>query len=511
MNNQTIFEKKSLSLWLKDGILSDIPKLEEDIECDVCVVGAGITGILAAYRLNESGLKVALIDKQEPINLSSGNTTAKFTFQHHLFYGEMLKKHGLNKARLYYEAQLEGLNFVRELIEKHNISCDFKETSSIVYADNEDHFKEILEEKSAYEQLHIPHEIIRDLPLDLKGSGGLKVDGQFELNPVKFLDFLITYLLKNNVSVFKNTEAKTLEKDNEHMKVVTENQKVISCENVVITTAYPFFDGNGFYFTRLEALRSYLMAFPIKDPVEDQYMMISNANAPYSLRFSNTDGINYLLVGGQGHKVGQAHSEIDSYNRLIHFAEEHFKVDNSAYRWSAQDYKSVDGIPYIGHLTSKKENIFVATGFNKWGMSNGSFAGLLIKDLIKGTQSKYEALFNPSRGEIKGNLGHFVKANLNVAKELIKGKIASDEIELKDIQNDEGGIIKFKGKRVAAYRDHSGNLFLSDSTCTHMGCELVYNNAERTFDCPCHGSRFNFEGKVIEGVAIVDLKKITGE
>lgn len=451
METQNLFGKKSLSLWLKDGLSSSVSKLEDDIDCDVCIVGAGLTGIMTAYRLCESGLKVVIIDKETPMHLTSGNTTAKFTFQHHLIYSEILKRYDSNLAELYYEAQLEGLNYVRSLIDKHNISCDLKETSAIIYAENDEQFEEILNEKSAYEQLNIPHEIISDLPLNLKGSGGLKVDAQFELNPVKFSDFLITYISNNTVSVFKNTEAISLEEEDDYLKVVTGEQKIIKSKKVVIATGYPFFDGNGYYFTRLEAQRSYLMAFPIKEVVEDQYMLISNASKAISIRFSDTDGIKYLLVGGQGHKVGQADSEIQSYKQIADFADAQFKVSNPSYKWSAQDYKSVDHIPYIGKLTSKHENMFVATGFNKWGMSNGSFASLLISDLILGNKSKYEGLFDPSRGEVTDNIGDFLKVNLNVAKELIKGKIIANEKDLNDITNGEGGIIKYHGKRVAAY------------------------------------------------------------
>lgn len=508
MDKLDIFKEKNLSLWLKDGISSKIPKLEKDMNCDVCIVGAGITGITIAYMLNELGYKVVLIDKGLPFHLTSGNTTAKFTFQHGLIYSEIFKKYNLEKAKLYYESQLDGLNLVRTLIERHTISCDFKETSSIIYEEDEKEFNKILDEKGLYEKLGIPHELIHDLPFNINGSGGLKVDSQFELNPVKYLDFLIKYLLEKNVSIFKNTTAKCLVKDGINIKVVTNNDDIITCKNLVISTGYPFFGANGLYFTRLEAYRSYLLAFPTKEPLDDSYMMISNSQSPYSLRFSDTDGVHYLLVGGQGHKVGQVNSERESYKKLIDFAKNNFEVDDPVYRWSAQDYQSVDKIPYIGTLTSKYKNIFVATGFNKWGMSNGSFSGILISDLIKGKNSKYEDLFNPSRGEVKHNLGEFMKSNLNVAKELIKGKILPDEINLKDIKNDDGGIIKYNGKRIAAYRDYSGTLFLSDSTCTHLGCELEYNNAERSFDCPCHGSRFNFDGKVLEGPATKDLQKV---
>lgn len=508
MDTLNIFKNKNLSLWLKDSISSTLSKLEKDIDCDICIVGAGISGITTAYMLNELGYKVVLIDKDIPVHLTSGNTTAKFTFQHGLIYSEILKKYGLEKAKLYYESQLDGLNLVRTLIKRHNISCDFKEASSIIYGEDEKDFKKILIEKSLYEKLVIPHELTDYLPFNIKGIGGLKVDSQFELNPVKYLDSLIKYLLEKDVSIFKDTAAKYLVKDGENIKVVTDNNDIITCKNLVISTGYPFFGANGLYFTRLEAYRSYLLAFPTKEPLDDSYMMISNSQTPYSLRFSDTDGVHYLLVGGQGHKVGQVNSERESYKKLIDFAKNNFKVDDPVYRWSAQDYRSVDKIPYIGNLTSKYRNIFVATGFNKWGMSNGSFASILISDLIKGRDSKYKELFNPSRDEVKHNFNDFIKSNLNVAKELIKGKTLPDEISLKDIQNDEGGIIKYKGKRVAAYRDTSGTLFLSDSTCTHLGCELEYNNAERSFDCPCHGSRFNFDGTVLEGAATKNLKKV---
>lgn len=508
MNHFDGFQEKSVSLWLKEGLSRDYPTLTEDLICDVCIVGAGITGISTAYRLHQSGLNVVLVDRNAPVHLASGNTTAKFTFQHDLIYHTISKNYDLDKARLYYQSQLEGLNFVRSLIQKHAISCDFLETSAIVYAESEKKFAEILNEKSVYEQLNIPHEIIHDLPLNIAGTGGLKVDAQFGLNPVKYLDSLLSYLVENGVQVFANSEAKNFEKDGSTILVETSTQKRIRCKYLVIATAYPFHDRDGLYFTRLEASRSYLMAFPIQQTVNDDVMMISHSDSPYTLRFSHTDGVDYLVVGGQGHKVGQVDSEMECNKRIIDFAHANFQVDTPAFRWSAQDYRSLDQIPYIGQLTSEYENVFVATGFNKWGMSNGSFSSLLISDLINGVPSKYQELFDPLRGDVKSNLGSFAKSNLNVAKEFVKGKIVPDEMYLNELKNDQGGIVKYRNKRVAAYRDASGTLFLSDSTCTHLGCEVVYNDAERSFDCPCHGSRFNYDGKVIEGAATEDLKKV---
>ena len=508
MSNKSVFKKESLSLWLKDGISESFPSLKSNITCDICIVGAGLTGITLAYILSELDFDIVLIDSKTPMNLTSGNTTAKFTFQHDLIYSKIIETYGLEEAKLYYEAQVQGMEFVRNLIDKYRINCDFKHTYSMIYAENEEQYEEIEREYDAYNQLNIPCELVTELPYGITGIGGLKVYNQFCLNPVKYSNFLLKKIKDNNVRVFQNTNAIDLDMDDEFKRIITEDGYKISANKIVATTGYPFLDKIGLYYTRLEAYRSYLVAFPINYEIEDDGMLISNSVSPYSIRFSNTDGIRYVLVGGRGHKVGQESSAKESYNELIDFGQKHFNVEDIEYRWSSQDYQSPDKIPYIGKITSNYKDIFVATGFKKWGMTNSSFSAILLSALVSGKSSKFENLFNPSRKEVLDNLGGFMKANLNVAKELIKGKVLPDEIQLKDIGIDQGGIIKHNGNRVGAYRDMSGKLFLVDSKCTHLGCEVEYNNAERTFDCPCHGSRFTYEGKVIEGPAVLDLEQI---
>lgn len=509
MENIDVFEKEKLSLWLKDGIVNNFSTLSRDQTCDVLIVGAGITGITTAYMLSNLGMDIIIIDKDLPLNLTTGNTTAKFTFQHGVNYSKIIDSQGLENAKLYYEAQLEAMNFVENLIAENNIQCDFNKTYAMVYAETKSSFKEIKEEYKAYKKLDIPCELVEDIPYGLNGLGGLKVYDQFVLNPVKYCEFLLDELQHRNIKIFQNTNAVDTFIEKEYTKVLTESGNSIKTKKLVVSTGYPYYDAGGLFFTRLEAYRSYLAAF--KGASFKDGMFITNDSSPYSIRFSHTDGINYLLVGGRGHKVGQEDSAIKSYNDLVLFAKKYFNLEDVSYRWSAQDYESLDKIPYIGKITEKKEDIYVATGYKKWGMTNGTFAGILLASLIKDENSKYKELFNPSRGEVKENIGTLLGVNLNVAKELIKGKIANDESELEDIKNDSGAIIKYKGKRTGAYRDHKGKLYLVDSTCTHLGCEVEYNDAERTFDCPCHGSRFNYDGKVIEGPAVKDLKVINEE
>lgn len=507
MSNKAIFEKEKLSLWLKDGIPQTFPSLKSNESCDICIVGAGITGITTAYILSKLDFNVILIESNFPINLTSGNTTAKFTFQHGIIYSKIINNYGLEEALLYYNAQVQGLKFVEDLVNEYNIPCDFKKTYSIIYAEDEDQLKEVEEEYEAYKKLNIPCELIHELPYGINGIAGLKIYDQFELNPVKYLSFLLDKM-KNNVKIYQDTNAVDIKETADINTIVTEEKYEISANKIVIATGYPFPDNIGMFYTRLAPYRSYLVAFPIATISEDDAMLISNSTSPYSMRFSDTDGVKYLLVGSKSHKVGQEDSAIDHYNDVIDFGKRYFDISDIKYRWSAQDYESLDKIPYIGQITSKHDNIFVATGYRKWGMSNGSFAAILLSTLLQGKQSEFDELFKPSRGVIHDNLGEFMKVNLTVAKELIKGKILPDKIKLEDIQNDEGGIIKYNGKRAGAYRDKDGKLFIVDNTCTHLGCELEYNNAERSFDCPCHGSRFTYEGKVIEGPATLDLKRI---
>lgn len=509
MENRNIFEEEKLSLWLKDGISNSFKSMEADEICDVLIVGAGVAGITTAYMLSDSGKSVILIDKDIPLNLTTGNTTAKFTFQHGVNYNSIIENQGLENAKLYYDAQIEAMNFVENLVFDNNIPCDFKKTYAMVYAENESDFKEIMKEYHAYKKLNIPCELVEEVPYGLKGVGGLKVEDQIVLNPVKYCEFLLSQLSNKNIKVYEKTNVVDTINNGERIVITTDSGKRIQTNKLVVATGYPYYDAGGLFFTRLEASRSYLTAYANVDASEG--MLISNSSSAHSIRFSNTDGINYLLIGGGAHKVGQEDSAMKSYEDLILFAKNNFNTSNLSYRWSAQDYESLDKIPYIGQITDHHKNVFVATGFKKWGMTNGTFAGLLISSLINNLDSKYTELFKPSRGEVKENIGTLLSVNLNVAKELIKGKIAKDEVELKDIHIDTGGIIKFKGKRTGAYRDQNGTLHLVDSTCTHLGCELEYNNAERTFDCPCHGSRFNYEGKVIEGPANKDLKIINEE
>ncbi|WP_312654170.1 FAD-dependent oxidoreductase [Proteiniclasticum sp.] len=503
---ESVLRKEALSLWLDTKNIHSFPAVSKDEECDVLVVGGGITGVTTANLLSKENVNVILVEADRFLNLTTGNTTAKVTFQHDLIYRHILDKYDLNTAKLYYQAQREGMSFIEKMVKEHTIECGLTKAYAMIYAHDDEGVRKLKREHEAYEKIGIEGRMVDLVPFGLPGVSGLRVEDQMEFDPVRYLTHLLSDLKETGVKMFEHSRAVDLEEENGMKMVKMENGNVIRANRVVVATGFPFYDGSGQYFTRLAPYRSYLVAFPV-EKTEDA-MLITAGEPTYSIRYAEKDHRKYLLIGGRGHKVGQEDSAHDSYKELMRFGRNYFSVNEPSHRWSAQDYESLDKMPYIGKISSKVQGVYVATGFRKWGMTNGTFAAILLTDTLMGRESPYKDIFLPSRGEIRENLGKAVKENLNVAKEMIMGKVASKKTELSEIGLEEGGIVRHRGKRVGAYKDSSGKLIMVDATCTHLGCELMYNNAEHTYDCPCHGSRFRHDGTVIEGPAVKPLKSI---
>jgi Rieske Fe-S protein len=273
---------------------------------------------------------------------------------------------------------------------------------------------------------------------------------------------------------------------------------------VIIATHYPFYDGMGMYATRIFPYRSYALGVKIKDKYPGG-MYITAEDPGRSLRLLKSGDEELIMVGGEHHKTGQGEDTINHYINLKNFAYDNFDVQDIPYRWSTQDYTTMDEAPYIGHLTSATPNLYVATGFAKWGMTNSIVSAMIFSNLITKGESPWEDVYNPSRFTVAASAKKFVTENANVAKELIKGKLAPVPDDL-DIKPGEGKAIEINGQRVGAYMDEKGHLHLVDPTCTHLGCELQWNSAEKSWDCPCHGSRFDKDGNVLNTPSIHGLK-----
>lgn len=492
--------------WRDSVSLPTFPNLEESIHVDVGIVGGGIVGITAAYLLSKQNLKVALIDAGVLLNGTTSHTTAKISAQHGLIYDELIQHFQTEQATLYYQACMEAKKLIEDTIEKHDISCDYKQEDAYLFTNSDFYVPKLQTEKKAYDQLDIPGELTDTMPLNIPIKSALVMKDQAQFHPLKYLKVLLEEAVKNGVEVYENTTAVDVEY-NKHPAIITRNGERIVCRYVIEASHYPFYDGQGFYPTRMYPERAYVIA--VRTPQKFPGGMYINAESPTrSVRTIHVDGEDLWLIVGENHKTGQGKSTMDHYQALQEYAETHFGISDYVYRWSAQDMTTLDKVPYIGPVTDEQESVLVATGFRKWGMTNGTIAAKVLSDRIMDKDSPYKKLYVPSRFQADPAIWNFTSANADVAKHMIKGKLEYTNDNIKDLSPDDATITRVNGQRTGVYKDSDNKLYAVDTTCKHLGCEVNWNSGERTWDCPCHGSRYSYTGEVIEGPAKESLDKV---
>lgn len=500
------------SLWQAGHHKDSFQALDRDIEVDVSIIGGGVTGLTSAYVLAKKGLKVALIEADQLLSGTTGYTTAKVSSQHGAIYQKLIKQFGERHARLYYEANEMALTFIRETIEEEQIDAEFETKDALIYATSTDYAKVIEKEAKAYERLAINGILEEgDVGLPFKVKKALRLKEQAQFHPVTFFRGLISTILQNGGQIFEDTRIKTV-KGTDEPKAITTNGHTIASKHCIVSTHFPINDKTGLYFTRLHSERSYCLAVKPSSPLPDG-MSLNIEPGGTSLRTATSpEGDPLLLIGGAGHPAGKNEgSQFQSYEELRQFAEKWFGVEAIPYRWSSQDLITLDSLPYIGQNVAGETHTYVATGFGKWGMTNGVAAALLLrgKILCEDQDNPYHELFDPMRSKVKKtDITSFIKENTGVAKEFVQGKVQSSDKSLSDLGLDEGAIVKYNGKQAGAYKDKKGNTHIVSTTCTHMGCSLNWNDAERSWDCPCHGGRFSYKGDVLEGPPVKGLERL---
>ncbi len=506
MANPNSLPKYPESYWLTSAQTAETKELEGK-EYDTVIIGAGITGITLAYILAKKGLDVALLDAGEIYHGTTGHTTAKVTAQHGLIYDQLITELGYETAKLYYEANSQAMDFIAQSIDDLKIDCDFSRQDAYVYTNSEAYLEKLGKEEKAYKELGIKGELTEQMPLSLPMKLALKMDGQAQFHPVKYLNAFVKALKQAGADIFEHAPAVDIQTA-PSPAVILRDKQAIRGKKIVMATHFPFYDLKGVYFSRMHPERSYVLAASVKEEYPGG-MYLSAESPTRSIRSQTTEeGETLLLIGGGEHQTGQGPDTYKYYEDLKQFGQEHFQVKDFPYRWSAQDLITLDKVPYIGRLTENEPNLFVATGYAKWGMTNGTAAALLLSDLIMDKENRFEELYTPSRFNPNPSIKEFIKENADVAKHFIKGKLGPITANIEELGPDESAVVLVKGKRAGCYKDQSGTLHVVDTTCTHMGCETDWNNAERTWDCPCHGSRFSYDGEVVEGPATEPLKKV---
>lgn len=413
------------------------PTLPHDIETEALIIGGGLAGVLTAYMLTQAGVSCVLVEGRRLGSGATGNTTAKVTAQHGLLYDQLIKSKGLDRARMYYDANQAAVEGLRGLAA--SIPCDFEEKTAYVYAQGS---TESLErELAAYEQLDIPYETQEKASIPVANKGALGMQGQAQFNPLKLL-----YGLAQNLTIFENTLVTNVVNN-----TAETDYGSITARSIVFASHYPFVNVRGRFFMKLHQERSYCIALDHAPAVDGMYIGDSGG---YSFR---TYG-DYVVLGGGSHRTGQGPKPDQGYNKLRSFTEEVYPQATERYAWATQDCMSLDKVPYLGNHRLQNPNWYVATGFNKWGMTGAYVAARVITDLIVQGCTETGDLFSPQRSMIKPSL--FSHAGVT-AVNLIK-----------------------PGRR-----------------CSHMGCYLAHNEVENSWDCPCHGSRFGAQGDVLDGPA----------
>lgn len=502
-SKEKVFRNPPQSYWIDSISQPDYPTLEDDIHADIAIIGGGMAGICTAYLLSRHGINSVILEANRILKSTTGHTTAKITSQHGLIYSKIKNQISGEIASQYSQANETAIDMIKTIAAENNIECDFTYESAYVYTHSDEYVAQIEQEADTAGSLGIKAAFLEDIPLGFPIKAAVRFDNQARFHPRKFLLPLAEIIVKSGSSIFEQSRIVRIE-ENEKYTIISNNGKKVTAEKIIIASHYPCINKPGFYFGRIYADRSYVVAVKAKEKYPGG-MYITAENPTRSLRNQNYNDGEIILVGGERHKTGQGVDTNEHYNALIDFAYEHFTVEDIPYRWSTQDCMTLDSLPFVGQFTAETPNIYVATGYNKWGMTNSIASAMILTDLITKGESPWLDAYSPSRSTVMASAKSFIVENANVAKELIKGKVSpiSDDIE---IANGDAQITEVNGQRAGAYRDENGQLHVVDTTCTHMGCELQWNAAERSWDCPCHGSRFSITGEVIEGPAVEPLE-----
>jgi glycine/D-amino acid oxidase-like deaminating enzyme/nitrite reductase/ring-hydroxylating ferredoxin subunit len=485
------------SLWIETGPgQPEHPELDHDVETDVVVIGGGIVGVTTALLLKEAGARVVLLEADRIGHGVTGHTTAKVSSQHGFAYDRLASRFGADAAATYGAANESALRWIADRVESDGIDCDFRRRPSFAYV-NED--RELAErEARAARDAGLPASLVEETPLPYPVAAAVRFDDQAEFHVRKYLLALAEQLDE----VYEHSHAVQVD-DDERCTVKTPGGSV-TADHVVVATHYPFLD-RALAFARVSQQRSYALLCRIAgSPPEG--MFISGDSPSRSVRAVPVDGEELLLVGGEGHKTGEGGDTEERYATLERFAREHWDVESVEYRWSAQDGTTIDGVPYIGSLTPGNDQVLMATGFAKWGMTGGTAAAMILSDRVLGRENPWAGLFNPNRVKPRSAV-KFVEENARVGLHFVGDRLTKRGTRpIEDLAPGEGDIVRHAGEKVAGHRRDDGTLVAVSATCTHLGCQVNWNTAERSWDCPCHGSRFTPEGEVLHGPAVHRLE-----
>ncbi|TWR31213.1 FAD-dependent oxidoreductase [Mucilaginibacter pallidiroseus] len=475
-------------------------------QTDVIIIGAGITGVTAALRLIKAGKNVLLIDAHNPGFGTTGGTSAHINTFIDTTYKEAEDAFGLDGAKLLADAVNEGFAEIKANIAEYNIECDYAELPGYIYAEDDDQVKELDNVYNGTSRVGVSIREVESVPVNVPYKQALILDGQAQFHPLKYLNGLLRAFNDAGGFVLENTLIDDISKEGVLHKCIA-GDKYFYAKDVFYATHIPP-KITSFSF-RCAPYRSYVVAVELTNA---QYpdALIYDLQEPYHyFRTHVIDGQPLLLVGGNDHKTG--HDDPDqAFADLEFYVRKYYEVASVKYKWSSQYYIPADGLPYIGQMPETAARVWCATGYNGNGMMLGSISAKIVSDLILGIENRYEKLFSPSRIKPIAGFGEFVKENADVAYHFVADRFKAEDIDsFKEIEAGSGKIVELDGEKIAAYKDEAGLIHALSPVCTHAGCFVNWNNKEKSWDCPCHGARYDIDGNVLTGPADKGLEKFT--
>lgn len=495
------------SAWL-DVDLPAFPPLRQNARTEVCIIGGGIAGVMSAYLLNKAGKQVMLIDDGPIGGGETGRTSAHLSCVLDNRYQEIERLHGETGARLAADSHRTAIDLIEKIVHDENIDCDFERVCGYLFRAEQDDPEVIQKELNASQQAGLAVEMTARAPIPTYNTGqALKFMGQAQFHPLKFLRALAVLLEKRGVTIHCNTRAHDfVGGDHAHVKI--DNDHTIQCQHIIVATNTPVNDRVVIH-TKQAAYRTYIVGAKIPKNSVPRALYWDTADPFHYARIVPIDSLyDQLIIGGEDHKTGQADDAGKRFAALEEWTRKRFPiVGNLDCQWSGQIMESQDGLGFIGRNPLDADNVYIVTGDSGNGLTNGAIASLIFRDLITEQENPWVKLFDPGRVTMRAG-GTFAAENLNVAKEYLDWVTPGDDVEEDEIFSGEGAVIRQGMSKVAVYRDDNGEIFRMSAVCPHLGGIVHWNSAEKTWDCPCHGSRFNAKGDVINGPAHTCLKPV---
>lgn len=512
---------ESLPVWLDAEKIPTFFPLNTDLVADVCVVGGGIAGLTTAYMLALEGNSVCILEDFEIASGQTGRTTAQLSPILGERYFNLEKYHGETGIQLIAQSHVAAIDKVLEIIQKENIRCDHELLDGFLFNDilADDDDETLFKELEAVKKAGLTANLIRTSPLKSFDTGAcLRFPRQLQLHPVKYARGLVDRLLEMGVEICTNTHVVDI-KGGDPATVKTKEGHTVSAKSIVVATNTPINDLFAIH-TKQAPYRSYAVSFRIPkgsvpkalfwDTLDPYHYIRTQPGIPEPGHDSADHDI--LIVGGEDHKTGQeTHPAGDRYQDLEDWSRARFPmIEETLYKWSGQVMQPVDGIAYLGHNPLDRNNVYVITGDAGNGFTHATIGAMLITDQIMGRKNDWEEIYNPSRISLRAT-GEYLKENLNVAAQYGEWFSTKSKQGLQTLFNGEGTVIRDGLKMVAAYKNQHGEMEYMSAACTHLGGVVQWNAVEKSWDCPCHGARFDCHGKVIEGPAVKDLEPIDSE